>query len=232
MNAINMTVGLFMDEYFFKLIKGDPIKKAPTSSLKYYNQYADYLKRSLSALHFNNYDKNDFFNALNDYQNNCDLFFNSNDASVVAQAKLKIIHSQETLDFYEKRIKEQFIFDWNKNLTQELGEYSNFAIIVQATGEFDFRNPGRGYAIACSLFTDKLQKLYYDRKIGYVYNLLDRDLIIASTRDACSNFTNPLRFDSEMKYYTVIGSALGTAYLKNKPLDFSMTLFFGVIQNT
>jgi len=60
----------------------------------------------------------------------------------------------------------------------------------------------------------------YNRKFGYVYNLKDRDLVIACIRDAGANFCTPLRFYAEMDYYTVIGSLLGYAHLENQSFRF------------
>lgn len=220
MDVISMAVNLYMDEYLLRLVKGHPTKKIPVSASKYYNKYADYLQNSLLSLNFDDKEKKEFANALFDYRKGFDTFFNFNDVKTLVRAKSEIIDAQNVLDYYERRLKERFISNWEDHLTDNVGEYSKFAIIVQATGEIDFRNPGRGHAIACSLFTDKLQKLYHDRKFGYVYNLKERDLVVACTRDAGANFSTPLEFYAEMDYYTVIGSLLGYAHLENQSFRF------------
>lgn len=98
--------------------------------------------------------------------------------------------SCHALLFWENQIKEKFKADWNFHLTKNVkGEYKEYAIIIQACQVIDFRNPGRGEAIACSLFTNNLQKLYQNRSLGYVYDLNNRDIILAINRTRNSRLT-------------------------------------------
>jgi len=197
-----------MEEYFLNLVKGYPTRGEFYATSKYCNHYADYLQRSLDSLGFGNDVKDSFATHLKKYQECWNTFFRSGNVIKVGQAKLEIMRIQEVLEDHEKIIKYTFNTDLSKHLSYKPGEYTEFAILVEPTNQCEFIHPGRSCTIECSLFTEKLQTLDHNCKLGYVYDLLERDLVIASTQDVDYRFHSPLRFDAKLPYHALIDSAL------------------------
>lgn len=211
---------LFMEEYFLNLVKGYPTRGEFRTMSKYCNHYADYLQRSLDSLDFSDYVKDSFATHLKDYRKCWDTFFRSGNVIEVGRAKLEIMNIQEVLEYYEKSIKYTFGVDLSKNLSCNPGEYTEFAILVEPTKQCEFIYPGRSCTIECSLFTENLQALECGCTLGYVYDLLERDLVIASTQDVDYRFHSPLRFDAKLPYHALIDSALEHTCLAGQSFRF------------
>lgn len=222
MNTIDLAVKSWMDDKVIAQIAGEVVKKEITeivdmSSIKFSDDYYEYLVRSMQSLKFDAWRIEDFQQEWSGYRTQMSEFLNINDVSTMIKLRGKVFHGFSWLKNVENQIKEKFVEDWNKHLTPaDRGVYSEFAFIVQAMQESDFRNPGRGQAVACSLFTDKLQKLYHERNLGYVYNLKDQDIIFVSAFDAHSHFVPPERFSGDAYSGRVIGSAFGFAHVKSE----------------
>lgn len=209
-----------MEEYFLNLVKGYPTRGDFYATSKYYNHYADYLQRSLDSLDFRDYVKDSFATHLKEYRECWDIFFRSGNIIEVGQAKLEVMRIQEVLEDFEKSIKYTFRKDLSRNLSYKCGTYTKFAILVEPTGQSEFIHPGRSCTIECSLFTEKLQALECARKLGYVYDLLERDLVVASTQEVDYRFHSPLKFDARLPYHSLIDSALEHTHLAGQSFRF------------
>lgn len=208
MNVIDAAISVFMDERIFQIFQNQKQEDIDKNCLNFSKNYYEYLKNSMQSLKFEEEEILEFERVWMSYQKWLDLFFKANSIEEAIRVKLQIVRECRKLKHQENRVREKFVKDWEKNLTKAIpGDYQQFAILVQTLSFDDFRNPGRGQAIACSLFTDKFQKLYLDRYLGYVYDLRHKDLILASTTDANTNFSDPIDFKA--KYESVIGAAVG-----------------------
>lgn len=182
-----------MDKRIFQIFQKQKQEEINRNHLNFSEDYCEYLINSMQSLKFEKEEIVEFKQNWMSYQKCLEVFFKASSIEEVVSAKLEILPRYRNLKYQESRIKDEFVKDWEQNLTKAIpGNYRQFAILVQALQIDDFRNPGRGQAIACSLFTDKFQKLYQDHCLGYVYDLRHKDIILASTTDANTNFSDPV----------------------------------------
>lgn len=214
-NELNTVINLYMDERIIGMLEKVSYGSVFLDAFKFSESYYGYLNRSMFSLGFETSSVQDFNTNWKDYRDSLQEFMCSKDVPEAVKLKRHVERVCENLKFYENQVKEKFIQDWNLHLTKlQEGEFKKFAIIVQVLGNEDFRNPGRGKVIASSLFTEQLQVLYQHRCLGYVYDLIGRDILIASTSDVNSNFSELDEFNPTIAHHsTVIGNILGTASL-------------------
>lgn len=218
MNELDAIIDLYMDNYIIELLKEEPYKDTFLDAFRFSESYYEYLKRSMVSLNFESSSIQDFSVEWEDYRRSLKEFLHSKNAKETIKLKRYIENLCFDLKFYENRIKDTFIKDWNLHLTRlQEGEFEEFAIIVQVLGSEDFRNPGRGKVIASSLFTKQLQMLYQRRYLGFVYDLVNRDILLASTSDANSSFSELDEFNPSLNYHNnIIGNILGSASLQGE----------------
>lgn len=218
MNELDAIIGLYMDDYIIGLLQGSSHEDIFLDAFKFSEFYYEYLKRSMVSLKFENSSIQDFSNEWRDYRDSLQKFMYSKDVKEAIKLKHCIERLCSDLKFYEDQVKIKFTQDWNLHLTKlQEGEYEEFAIIVQVLGNEDFCNPGRGKVIASSLFTEQLQTLYQHRYFGFVYDLMDRDILLASASDANSSFSELDEFNPSLNYHgNVIGNILGRVSLQGE----------------
>lgn len=218
MSELDAIIGLYMDDHIIDLFQGEPGSVIFLDAFKFSESYYRYLKKSMDSLEFENSSLQDFSAIWKDYRDSLQKFFCSKDVVETIKLKRHIERVSLDLKFYEDQVKVKFTQDWNLHLTKlQEGEFKEFAVIVQVLSNEDFRNPGRGKVIASSLFTEHLQVLYQHRCLGFVYDLVDKDILLASTSDANSSFSELEEFDPRLSYHSnVIGSILGRAFLREE----------------
>lgn len=206
------------DDYVISLLKKEPCKDISLDAFKFSESYYEYLRRSMVSLKFDDSSIKDFCVGWRDYRNCLKKFMDSRDVMEAIKLKGRLQRLCADLEFYEQQVKISFTRDWNTHLTRlQEGEYSEFAIIVQALGNDDFRNPGRGKVIAGTLFTKQLQALYQNRYFGFVYDLMDRDILLVSSSDANTDFSELDESKAGLKHHSnVIGEVLGRASLQGE----------------